>query len=179
VTCKLRGVIYQNHLACNTKPERLRTNVAAGAVGGLAASFAMNQFQAAMSAVAESMAGKEREPKGLQEPEREAKGGGDDAIVEAANVISRVVLDHELTQNDKEWARPAVPYAFGTALGAVYGALVTATPVEAVPEWVMERPYGWEPTRSPCHWPACQDTPLKRPYQATSRRAHLTWYLGW
>jgi putative membrane protein len=37
------------------------------------------------------------------------------------------LFNHELTENQKEWAGPAVHYGLGSALGAVYG-LMAARP---------------------------------------------------
>src|SRR5262249_4575219 len=45
--------------------------------------------------------------------------------------ISEKTMDHELTEEEKEWAGPTVHYALGTALGAVYGVLAPLTPVDA------------------------------------------------
>jgi uncharacterized membrane protein YagU involved in acid resistance len=91
----------------------------------------MNQFQAAVSAVAESAAPKERERKGLPEPTAKEKSGGDDNTVEAAEAISEEVFGHELARYEKKWAGPLVHYGFGMALGAFYGACASALPVEA------------------------------------------------
>jgi hypothetical protein len=104
--------------------------MAAGAMGGLVASLAMNQFQAAVTAVSESMARKERQRKKQPKPEENPEHGGDDATVKAAQAISTATLDHELSQEEKKWAGPAIHYGLGTALGAVYGAFAIATSIE-------------------------------------------------
>jgi putative membrane protein len=88
---------------------------AAGAVGGLIAAFVMNQFQAVLKAES-------------KEPEKKK---GDDATVKAANAICLSLFDHELTRSQKKWAGPAVHYALGTTLGAVYGAMAACPEARA------------------------------------------------
>jgi Protein of unknown function (DUF1440) len=94
-------------------------SAAAGAAGGLAGALAMNQFQAAISAVARSMS----KIQGKTAHEAKQESGGDDATVKAANAISTTIFRHDLTGNEKKWAGPAVHYGLGTTLGAIYGAL--------------------------------------------------------
>lgn len=91
----------------------------AGAVGGLTASFAMNQFQSAWTAAEKKLARQARE---------KGSGGGDDATVKAANRISKNLLGHDLTEPEKKWAGPAVHYAFGSLVGAVYGGMAERMP---------------------------------------------------
>lgn len=112
-----------------TDTNELRKSIAAGAMAGMIGSLAMNQFQSAMSAVSQSVAKKERERKGKPEPQ--TAGGGDDATVTTANALSVAIFDHQLTEDEKKWAGPAVHYGFGTTLGALYGSLAPCTPVQA------------------------------------------------
>lgn len=88
----------------------------AGLAGGLVASWTMNQFQAALSAI--------RDDKGDSDD-----GGPDEpATVKAASAVSEGVFDHELTEQEKKAAGPAVHYAFGASAGAVYGTAAEALP---------------------------------------------------
>lgn len=105
----------------------------AGLAGGLVASWTMNQFQAAWTRLAEG----DEKSHGAQsmQPSEGSKGEQgrdvqeqDDATVETAKVISRNVFGHELQESEKEPAGAAVHYAFGTATGALYGALAEVTP---------------------------------------------------
>jgi putative membrane protein len=80
--------------------------VAAGAIGGLAGSFAMNRFQAVWSGVSQD----------------------EEVTAKAAEAVSRHVFGHELTSPEKTWAVPAVHYGLGTILGALYGALAEKVP---------------------------------------------------
>ena len=99
-------------------------SMAAGALGGLAASFAMNQFQAMVTAASKAVAS--------QDKEQQSGSLDDDATVNTAKAISKHLLNHELTDDEKKWAGPAVHYALGTTLGAVYGGLAEAFPTVTV-----------------------------------------------
>src|SRR5581483_3390900 len=83
--------------------------VIAGAIGGLAASWVMPQFQ---FLVAHAL--------GQSGPH---EGQDEDATVKTAEKISSKVLGRELSGEEKEKAGPIVHYAYGTAIGALYGGL--------------------------------------------------------
>jgi hypothetical protein len=112
--------------------------LAAGVVGGLAASWTMNQFQALWSKLmegeershgAQSMQqgspqqgiGRELQAEGKDEPE-------DDAAERLANVISVRLTDEELTKSEKDVAGTVLHYAMGATSGALYGAVAEALP---------------------------------------------------
>ncbi len=86
---------------------------ATGAVCGLLASAAMNTVPAIWSAFS------------TPEPPRK---GAEDATVKTAERLAEPVLDRPLTPGEKETGGPAVHFAFGTLVGAVYGALATVLP---------------------------------------------------
>ena len=105
----------------------------AGLAGGLLASWTMNQFQAAWS----RLAGNDEKPHGAQsmQPSEGSKGNDthdikeqDDATVETAKAISEGIFGHKLQESEKKQAGAAVHYAFGTATGALYGALAEVSP---------------------------------------------------
>ena len=107
----------------------------AGLVGGLVASWTMNQFQAVWSRVAEgfekahgaqSMKPSEGEEAG--QASGEDKEEQDDATVKAARAISEGVFGHELKESEKETAGAAVHYAFGAVTGGLYGAVAELSP---------------------------------------------------
>jgi hypothetical protein len=102
------------------KNGKLAKSLIAGAVGGLAASYAMNQFQSLWTAVTEEMSKRQGDP--------QQSSGGEDATVKTAEAISERVFHRELTDAEKKWAGPAVHYAFGTLMGAVYGVLAETVP---------------------------------------------------
>jgi hypothetical protein len=112
--------------------------LAAGVVGGLAAAWAMNQFQAAWSRVAE---GEERSH-GAQSLQRGTPQHGvgrklqleghdderDDAAGRLANAVAVATLDQELSGREKETAGAAFHYGMGATSGALYGAVAEAFP---------------------------------------------------
>jgi uncharacterized membrane protein YagU involved in acid resistance len=101
--------------ASDTDQRAIWKGVVAGLAGGLAASWAMNQFQSQLSKLSPEPARRE----------------GDDATVKAASAIAEALGDHALNQHDKAVAGPAIHYAFGSTMGAVYGGLTEAWPVSA------------------------------------------------
>jgi hypothetical protein len=116
--------------SCHTKPA-LFESVAAGAIGGLVAALAMNQFQAAVSAVGESLSRIDRQRGHPQDAQPKLENSGGDATVKAASAVAKAVFGHDLTATEKKWAGPAMHYGMGTKLGALYGALAPSTPIEA------------------------------------------------
>ena len=106
----------------------LARGLVSGLIGGLAAAFVMSQFQAGLSKLSESEGSSEQQ----------ASSGGDDATVKVASAISQSI-GHDLTKDEKATAGPAVHYAFGATMGAVYGLLSEVAPVTAV-GWGM--PFG-------------------------------------
>ncbi len=95
-------------------------SLAGGAIGGLIAALAMNQFQAIWSSVSHALSSPNESS--------QSSGGGEDATVKAAAGISETVFEHKLTDSEKAWAGPAVHYGFGTITGAVYGVLAETVP---------------------------------------------------
>lgn len=114
----------------NSNGERcLWTSIGAGALGGLAGAFVMNQFQALVSLASKKLS----EQEGGDEQKQDEQGQkGDDATVKTAKAISSGVLGHELTEDEKKWAGPLVHYSLGTVLGAIYGAMAEAMPVVSI-----------------------------------------------
>jgi len=107
----------------------------AGLVGGLVASWTMNQFQAAWSKKTEGFE-KPHGAQSMQPSEGSALGQSpdqdkedqDDATVKAAKAISEGVFGHRLKESEKKPAGAAVHYAFGTATGGLYGAAAEIAP---------------------------------------------------
>lgn len=96
--------------------------LAAGLVGGLAATFVMTQFQTAVSKIGESSNGEDKKQK-------KQKEASENATVKTAEAISENIFDHELEKSEKQPAGNAVHYGFGTTMGALYGAAAEAAPV--------------------------------------------------
>lgn len=112
--------------------------LAAGVVGGLVASWTMNQFQALWSKLAE---GEERShgaqsmqqghPKqgiGRELDEEGKDNADDDAAERLANAISVGISGRELTESEKDVAGVVFHYAMGATSGALYGAVAEALP---------------------------------------------------
>lgn len=112
--------------------------LAAGVVGGLVASWTMNQFQALLGKLLE---GEERShgAQSLQQGSPEhgigrelAEAGVDDpkdtAPARLAQAVSVYAFDHELTKDEKEVGGRVAHYAMGVSAGAVYGALAEVLP---------------------------------------------------
>jgi hypothetical protein len=102
--------------------------VVAGVAGGLLASLAMNQFQSLVKkATSGKDSGGEQHSKdrgdGKSADAGKHQGGGEDATVKTAEAISDKVFQHPLSEEGKKVAGPAVHYALGAALGALYGGL--------------------------------------------------------
>jgi uncharacterized membrane protein YagU involved in acid resistance len=89
--------------------------LAAGVVGGIVASWAMDRFQYWWLSFG---SGDERQ---LQQAQPDENIGDEPATVKTASVISEGVFGHRLTVKEKEIAAPAVHYAVGMTAGAVYG----------------------------------------------------------
>ncbi|HSU87165.1 MAG TPA: DUF1440 domain-containing protein [Chthoniobacterales bacterium] len=96
----------------------------AGVAGGLLASFLMEQFQVAWSAVSES----------IQPSKKRAGGKSEPTTVKAADLISEKVTGHKVPADYKPIAGQAVHYGMGAASAAVYGVLAEVTPIVTIGE---------------------------------------------
>jgi uncharacterized membrane protein YagU involved in acid resistance len=122
----------------NGEPDALK-GLVAGALGGLVASAAMNQFQGLWSKLAEreekSHGAQSRQrglPKGGISRELQARGKddpGDTAPMRLANAVSVALSDRELTKSEKETSGTALHYAFGISTAAIYGITAEFAPV--------------------------------------------------
>jgi len=110
--------------ATEREERNILKGLAAGVVGGLVASYAMNEFQVLWSKVSESL----REQGGEQGQGGAGGGEQEPATVKAAEAVSEGVFGHELTKKEKPLAGEAVHYAMGGASGAIYGALAEFAP---------------------------------------------------
>lgn len=107
--------------------------LAAGLIGGLAASWTMNRFQDVWVKLSE---GEEKSGKRSSQQEQENGSAGQqqsteeqgDTTVRTASAISEGIFDHKLTRSEKKIAGPAVHYALGTAVGGLYGAAAELAP---------------------------------------------------
>jgi putative membrane protein len=109
----------------NDAPHELWKGVVAGMVGGLVASWTMNQVFTLWSKINED---KQQDHK--PEPEQSAKKGeaSDPATLKLARRLSREYLHRDISDEDVKAAEAAVHYGFGTVMGAVYGGLSEYVP---------------------------------------------------
>src|SRR5579885_1131853 len=112
--------------------------LAAGVVGGLAAAWVMNQFQALLS---RTFAGEERSH-GAQSMQQGSPRRGvgaelaaeckdapkDPAPARLANALSVGATGRELSKGEKEFAGTVLHYAMGATSGALYGAVAEELP---------------------------------------------------
>lgn len=105
------------------KHRRIGRGVLAGLAAGLAASWTMNQFQALWSSFSQQLSSDTQ-----QQPEQESQGESEDATMKAADRVSRGVLHHPLSHEQKKKAGPLVHYVFGSSMGALYGVAAELAP---------------------------------------------------
>lgn len=112
--------------------------LAAGAIGGLVASWTMNKFQGALS----KLAGKSQKSHGAQSlqqgspqhgvakylRERQLDEQDDTAAERTANLIAAGLFNRRLSDEEKEAGGTASHYSFGITTGACYGAAAEFLP---------------------------------------------------
>ena len=106
--------------------------LAAGLLAGCAASWVMNHFQQMqpLNPPPKLKNGKVSMPqrKGDEESMHQGDDLDENATVKTAQRISQKVFQHELTDVEKRLAGPAVHYAYGSLVGALYGGLAEFLP---------------------------------------------------
>ena len=110
--------------------------MAAGLLAGCAASWVMNAFSAAEPI--HPMPRQNRAKRGdkagngrAEELARHHEEGGEDSTVKTAVAVSRNIFEHELSPDEKKIAGPAVHYAYGSLVGAMYGGVAELVPTVA------------------------------------------------
>lgn len=93
-----------------------------GAIGGLIAAEVMSPFSATLQKISHAR----RHAEGQKA--QEGDGEGASPTLKTAKGISRGAFGHELSREERQLAGPAVHYAFGTMMGALYGGLVPLVP---------------------------------------------------
>jgi putative membrane protein len=122
----------------NREPNVLK-GALAGFISGLVASWTMNQFQAALSRIMEgvekSHGAQSLKPEGGEEGIREMRREPqtdeeeqEDATEKLAEAISENIFNRHLKKDEKETAGAVVHYAFGAAMGGVYGIAAEVAP---------------------------------------------------
>jgi putative membrane protein len=98
-------------------------NVVGGLVGGLVGSFVMERFQRALGRVSPDLGGA---PGGGGQQYRQPQT--EPATYVAADAVARATTGREVPPSEKPDAGAAVHYAFGGAVGAIYGAAAARNP---------------------------------------------------
>ena len=109
--------------ADDTKTDSVAKSTIAGLVGGLVASWTMNQFQALWTWIAEGDARPESAGGKQDSREWQERTEGTNATEVLAQAIAVRVLDRPLNKEELKIAGPAVHYGYGTIIGGIYGAL--------------------------------------------------------
>ena len=121
--------VASSESAVNHQPDVWK-GLAAGIVGGLVASWVMDEFQSAWAKVSESTqengSGTTSSGDGSQSQRDEEEQ--EPATVKAAEAISEKLLGRHLEKDEKDMAGNAVHYATGGASGAVYGVAAELVP---------------------------------------------------
>ena len=105
----------------NGEPNVLK-GLAAGAIGGLVASWVMEKFQYAWMEVVNSNS------EASESSAQSNSESSEPATVKAAEMVSQKVLGHHLAKDEKKIAGDAVHYATGGASAAVYGVAAEFVP---------------------------------------------------
>jgi putative membrane protein len=94
--------------------------LAAGAVGGLVASWIMGYVHAALGAVGQQQR-EDRTSQGQPQQQQQQQSGGEDATVKAAVAVAEGVFHRPLPEEKKKTAGSIIHYAYGTLVGGLYG----------------------------------------------------------
>jgi uncharacterized membrane protein YagU involved in acid resistance len=111
------------------EPDMLK-GTAAGAVGGLVASWVMNEFSPLIEKVVEVAGSADRKAQGNgnQQQARNGQQQPEDPTMTTAEKISETVAGIRLTKEQKKKGGTVVHYAFGALMGGVYGAAAEVLP---------------------------------------------------
>jgi uncharacterized membrane protein YagU involved in acid resistance len=104
--------------------------VVAGVAGGLVASWVMNQFMAGPGKeLQKTVQNDEQNKQDEQEALQSAAEPQEDATMKAADrIVNAVTGGRHLSWEEKQNAGPVVHYAFGAAMGGIYGGLAEWKP---------------------------------------------------
>ena len=119
----------------NHQPDVLK-GLAAGAIGGLVASWVMEEFQFAWMKISERMqqnGSDKTSSAAIAKQSESSEEEQEPATVKAAELVSESVFGHHLAKDEKKLAGDAVHYTTGGASGAVYGVAA---------EWIPEVTFG-------------------------------------
>lgn len=99
------------------------TNILGGIVGGLAGSFVMEHFQRTLGRISPEVGGA---PGGGGQQYRQPQS--EPPTYKAADLVAEATTGHAVPESKRPLAGAAVHYAFGGAVGAIYGAAAAHNP---------------------------------------------------
>ncbi len=105
--------------------QRIGKSVLIGALSGLAAAWAMNQYWAAEGKPKQQLQPDDEKNTQVEQQQHEPEN----PTVEVAQAVSRTVAGEEVPEEHKQQAGAAVHYVFGATMGALYGLLAEIAPV--------------------------------------------------
>jgi len=100
--------------------------VLAGALGGLAGAWAMNEFMAISQGVNKAWKRSAHQP---EKPQSQGDSQEDDATMKTADRLAMLFTHRHLTSEQKKKAGPIVHYAYGALMGAAYGVIAEMVPI--------------------------------------------------
>jgi putative membrane protein len=107
----------------------------AGLVGGLFASWMMNQYESAAQKISQSWEENNPRRSSKQQQESQFHGGRDesqsqdeDSTMKMAELLSGKVLHRQLSEDEKKKAGPMVHYAYGALAAGLYGLAAEVVP---------------------------------------------------
>jgi putative membrane protein len=107
----------------------------AGTLAGLAGSYAMIKFQEVWTKLSDetphAKSSGKHSPRIQDVHPGQDRHEGDDATVQAAELISEAVLNRTLSDREKKVAGPVMHHGFGAGVGALYGAAAEVVPATA------------------------------------------------
>lgn len=108
-------------------PRRKRSawkGIVAGIAGGIAGAYTMGLFAGLCTKASEKL----NDPQCHKKLQR-AAADAHESTAKTADRLLRPVLGRRLTSSERDAAKPIVHYAFGTGVGALYGATAEYVPV--------------------------------------------------
>jgi putative membrane protein len=129
-TAEMGRAIHRGIDKAEDEVVRVFKGAVAGVIAGALASWVMNRYSEIESKPVAVRRGEAAEAasRPVSTAETSEKSEGGDATVKTAQLISTRLLDHDLTDDEKKIAGPAVHYGYGTLVGGLYGFLAEIVP---------------------------------------------------
>ena len=113
-------VAHYQYLRTDEHARNMKKGAIAGMIGGLVGTIVMTAFQNGWSKASESLRGNSNQQ--VQRSEQQNGQESEDAAMKLAGKLGEA-LGHPLAHEQRKKLGPVVDYSFGTAQGALYGAV--------------------------------------------------------